>query len=459
MAADHPRKRKRSIDWSAVAFVAALCLIAFLYGFASNEFNLPPKSTMREALSAFKAVTRIDRDLPTGVVRIDQKAVPGLTVRKLDPAAGSELLLVTGWPLRGRCPKYPCLASIIDRSGKILHSWPAPLDELFSDMKEFSGDVRPDNFYPIGIGLLHDGSLVVTFHGHNVYPYAVGIARIDPAGKVLWKRVDGAHHWLHIGPDERIYAPLQIRRIRKHVGDNAVEFRCPDIVYDEGIRIYRPNGSTERTLMMSDILVDNGYPGLVYSVRNDCDPLHINSVDVATPEIASHILGAASGDLLISLREPSAIVLLDPATSKIKHLIVGRTAAQHSAKFLPDGSVLAFDNQGGSRSLGGSRIVRLNLVDGSVQTVFPTEASRSILPLFSGDGGTVTPSPDGMRAMISSKDESRDIEIDLATGRPLWIMTHVFDIGPSGGKPASGYSTAYGNYYVTEEQLRALHLR
>jgi len=37
------QKRKHSFDWSALAFVASLCVFAFLYGFASNEFNLPPK--------------------------------------------------------------------------------------------------------------------------------------------------------------------------------------------------------------------------------------------------------------------------------------------------------------------------------------------------------------------------------------------------------------------------------
>ena len=106
--------------------------------------------------------------------------------------------------------------------------------------------------------------------------------------------------------------------------------------------------------------------------------------------------------------------------------------------------------------------MRLNLADGTARTVFPTEASRSVLPFFSGDGGTVTPSPDGTRVMISSKKKSRDIEFDLATGRPLWTMTEVRDIGrlmKSGGKPVAGYFAAYGSYYLTQDQTTALHLR
>ena len=55
----------------------------------------------------------------------------------------------------------------------------------------------------------------------------------------------------------------------------------------------------------------------------------------------------------------------------MKYLVAGRTAAQHSPQFLPDGSVLVFDNMGGSRALGGSRVVRLDLVKGTARTIFP----------------------------------------------------------------------------------------
>ena len=460
MAGGSPKVRKRAIDWSAIAFVASLCLMAFLYGFASNELNLPPKAQMRQAISALKAVSLIEDDLPTGVNRIDTRARPGPAVRQLNPGAGEELLLVTGGPNRdmARCPKYGCLAWVVDRSGKVLRSWPLPVDTLFEGVEGFNGEVKAENFYPIGLGLLHDGSLIATFHGRNIYPYAVGIARIDPTGKILWKNIDGAHHWFRIGPDERIYAPVLTPKVVKHVGGTAVEIRCPHALYNSGVRIYRPDGTVERTVIITEMLVRNGYPGLIYSVRDDCDPIHLNSVDIVTSEIARRIPGTVAGDLLVSLREPSAIVLFDPVKAKIKRIVIGRTAAQHSAKFLPDGTVLAFDNQGGSLSSGGSRILRLNLLDGSAQTVFPTQASRPVLPFFSFDGGTVVPSPDGKRVMISSKQESRDIEVDLATGRPLWSMTHVRAMKDD-SEPAAAYFTAYGSYYLTDDQKRALHVQ
>lgn len=133
MAGSDPKKRKRPTDWSAIAFVASLCLMTFLYGFASNELDLPPKAQMRQAISALKAVSLIEDDLPTGVNRVETQSSPGPPVRQLDPAAGDELLLVTGGPNwnTDHCPKFGCLASVVDRSGKVLRSWPLPLDALF----------------------------------------------------------------------------------------------------------------------------------------------------------------------------------------------------------------------------------------------------------------------------------------------------------------------------------------
>ena len=455
----------RRFDWSLVVFVLCLALLAFIAGALVVQYRLPPSRQISRAVSGLIALSNLeDETLVASLNRIDRNAMPGPIVRTLDPAAaGHELLLVTGGPNQDatHCPQFGCLAWIMDRSGKVLHAWPLPLDRLFGKVEGFSGRVEPRNFYPIGLGLLDDGSLVATFHARNTYPYVAGIARIGWNGEVMWQHVDGAHHWIHIGEDGLIYAPYQERRTFTHVGDNAVDYRCKQVIYDEGVRVYRPDGTVVRTLIMTDLLLRNGYPGLLYSVRDDCDPIHLNSVDVATAEEASHIPGAAAGDLLVSVRELSAIMLLDPVTGRIKRMVRGRTAAQHSAHFLPDGSVLAFDNQGGSRALGGSRVMRLDLVTGDAQVAFPRTAAGPMIPFFTPDGGTVTPSPDGTRAIVSSKDESRDFELDLATGRPVWTMARVLDVGPFMGedKPVAGYFKAYGTYYLTDEQARRLKLR
>ena len=72
--------------------------------------------------------------------------------------------------------------------------------------------------------------------------------------------------------------------------------------------------------------------------------------------------------------------------------------------------------------------------------------------------------PDGKRLMVSSKDESRDFEIDIASGKPLWSMTHIQDVAPfqpngDKAKPLAGFFKAYGTYYVSPQQAQALGLK
>mgnify|MGYP001021391951 FL=1 len=124
--------------------------------------------------------------------------------------------------------------------------------------------------------------------------------------------------------------------------------------------------------------------------------------------------------------------------------------------------MVAFDNQGGSKKTGGSRIVRIDLNDGSSRTIFPTAASKPVLPFFSTDGSNVAVSPDGKRLMLSVKDESRDIEIEVDTGKALWVNKRVMDIAPFMGKsdkPVAGYFKAYGTYFIPEAQVKMLPLK
>lgn len=455
----------KSLDWSLVFFVGSLCFFAFGYGVAAVKYNLFPMHQLSRAVDAFQALNLMESEsFAASVDHIDEKASVTAPYETLDPAAGKELLLVTGGPNQDakNCPQFGCLAWIIDRSGKVLHSWPLPLDKLFSDMPGTQGHKDIRNFYPVGLQLLNDGSLIVDFHGRNVFPYTIGIARISWNGEVMWKHIDGAHHWPRVAPDGTIIAPIQLRKGMKDFRGRAIPIRCNKVVFDEGVRYYAPDGTPGKTILMMDVLLKSNYPGLLYGLRDDCDPIHINSVDVATAEVAANIPGAAAGDLLVSLREPSAIALIDPVNEVVKHIVIGRTAAQHSATFLPDGTVVVLDNVGGMKSEGGTRIERINLVDGSAQTVVPTAASKSILPFFTSDAGHVTVSPDGKRLMIALKDQSRDIEVDLATGKPLWAHTRVMDIGPfmdNGGKPVAAFFKAYGTYYISDEQARALPLK
>jgi hypothetical protein len=448
----------RAFPAGLAAFVLGFTVLAFGWGVATMMFRVFPHAIVMEAKAAWDALGLLEDDyLMPALNRLDPAAPEQPRVTALAPGAGTETLLVTGgpWQHMATCPRFGCLAVVIDRAGTVLRGWETDPATLFPGAPGFSGDFVPENLYPVGLAPLADGGLAVTFHVRNAFPYQAGIARLGPDGRVLWSRADHAHHWFAADAAGRLYVPsMRVLPVPERFGPGLVEARCrTGQVYDEGVRVYAPDGSVLREFWLLGALAAHS-PGLLYGLRDGCDPLHVNSVAVAGAEIAALLPGAAAGDLLVSIREPSAVALLDGTTGAVKRLLAGRSAAQHGALFLPDGTVAVFDNQGGDRRLGGSRVLRLDLVTGAAETLYPRREDDPPLPFASPDGGHLALSPDGARLMISSKDGSRSFEIGLATGRPLWSLETCMSIARwlelSGRKAATDRAcfNAYGAYYL-----------
>jgi hypothetical protein len=372
------------------------------------------------------------------------------------------LILVTGGPyqLMERCPQWGCMAWITDRAGKVLHAWEVNLDELWKGLEGVSGDVNRLSLYPVGMALGKDGSLVVSFQGRETFPVQIGITKVDKAGKILWKRFDRSHHWITADAAGNIYTPFASFTDARYVGNTGVDLKCETKQSGiDGIRVLSADGKPVRELPIVDSFIKSGLSGWFYNVREACNPTHLNSIALVSPEVAKHIPNAAAGDFLVSLRETNAVALMDGKSGLVKHVVAGRTAAQHSPQFLPDGTVLVFDNLGGDRAMGGTRIVRMNLSTGSAETVFPRENAKALLPVQSKSAGHINVSGDGKRALVSVTHQGRIVEIDVASGQPLWTYDNTHEIGKfldesglSKKQTRARFST-YGAYYVSNVEF------
>lgn len=444
-----------------ILFVLGIAALSFLYGVATMHFEIFPFRVMKEAKLGLQAWTNMDRrnrHLPKSFERFEAGAAAAPQARPAQPGAGGERVLVTGGPyqLMERCPTWGCMAWITDRAGKVLHAWEVNLDELWNGLSGVSGDVSHLSLYPVGMALGADGSLAVSFQGRETHPVHIGIMKVDRGGRILWKRFDQSHHWMAMDGGGNIYTPASTFRANlKRIAAANV-----DVVCDTGhsavdaIRVLSAQGKPLRELPVLESFGASGYAGLFYAVRDGCNLTHLNSVDIVSAAVARALPGAAQGDLLVSLRETSTVALLDGSTAAVKYALSGRTAAQHSPKFLPDGTVLVFDNLGGNRELGGTRVARLDLVRGTAETVFPKGGEGELLPLFSQTAGHIDVSADGTRALVSVTHQGRIIEIDVASGAALWVYENTHDIGKflraaDIDAPTSRARFAtYGAYYV-----------
>jgi len=437
-----------------VLLALALCALSFAYGAATIQLEIFPYRLLKEAKLGWEAWASVEQGrMPVAFEAFEEDAAPVPQARRLAPKAGAEHILVSGGPyqLLERCPSFGCLAWITDRAGRVVHAWEVDLDQLRDGLTGVSGNVNRLSLYPVGMALGADGSLVVTFQGRDTYPIEIGMVKVDRAGHILWKRFDRSHHWPALDAAGRIYAPFtdHVRDV-KHAGDSGVGLNCrTGVTNRDAIRVLSAEGEPLREIALLDAFVRSGYGGLFYAVRDGCDPMHLNSVALLPAATAKAIPGAAAGDLLVSLRETNAIALIDPSSGAVKYLVAGRTAAQHSPQFLPDGSVLAFDNMGGNRELGGSRVVRLDLVKGTATTVFPRGAGP-LVPVKSTTAGHINVAEGGERALVSITHQGRIVEIDVESGEPLWVYENTHDIGPilKDAPVTRARFATYGAYYV-----------
>ena len=433
------------------AFAVSLLLLAYGVGVATAMFQLPPYGLFARAQRAIGALQKVERNKePPHFIRY---LAPGDTARIVRAAAAPDanLILMTGgfYYRTDICPKVGCIAWIMTRDGKVLHRWSYDPKALFGegDFKGFSGFPGAFNVFVQGADMDRDGNLVVTFQGRNVFPYEVGIAKFDKDGRLLWKRINRAHHWPTTGPDGRIYTP--VARIVPP-GDNIAGMPRPSNcragrVDDEGVAVLDPAGRTLATFWMSEVVRASDRKALTYTVRDDCDPFHVNGIDLVNDAAAKELrtLGIADakpGDLAVSLRSSSTLVFMDGATGRIKHIVYGPMVDQHSPAALPDGEFLIFDDIGASTAsakgvVGRSRILKIGIAPQRYEQVFPRPGGED-LGFFSESEGAVNASPDGKRALIAETLGGRVIEFDLATGAPLWVYREV--------DPISDYLAATG---------------
>jgi hypothetical protein len=111
------------------------------------------------------------------------------------------------------------------------------------------------------------------------------------------------------------------------------------------------------------------------------DIFHTNSVRVLPRALASKFPLYKAGQVLLSMRAPSAIAVLDLETRCIVWAAKGVWQYQHDAEFLDDGRLLLFDNLG---SPNGSRVLEYDPVTQAIPWWYDEEKNVQMLTVFRG---------------------------------------------------------------------------
>ncbi len=407
-------------------FLFSVSFFSFAFGIAVNHLKIYPFPVIQEAGTALNALS----------IAASPPSVDGLftyRVRTTEPMAishaeviDSSFILLSAGPAALK-PLYPegAMAWIVDRKGEVVHHWKSCSDVWSNLSKVTTVPGVSGKISPAGLHLFPNGDLLATFHGHNTFPFAIGIARFDKNSNLLWKQEVFAHHSFSVAEDGKIYvpslevvdSPIQIAKTDSLIESNSGK------IYRDLILVLSDSGEVLDRFSVLDALFESGLHGnllrLNASTLTADDPTHLNDVQVIRQSEAACLPGIAEGDLLVSMRNINTVGILDSRTRRFKWVSSGTLVGQHSPRVYKKG-IIAVDNLGGDRQLGGTQLVHVNHATGIPETLFPREGIAMPDLCRTANSGHLELHQNGRLALFSVSHEGAIWEVDLETGKVEW---------------------------------------
>jgi hypothetical protein len=209
---------------------------------------------------------------------------------------------------------------------RVLHTWLPPVTEILKRTPHFKGGSNSRGSYraqhPL---LLKDGGLVFT-SGEGP------MVRINGCGDVVWIINRHFHHSIELDHQGNIVVPIVVK------GENTKRL-LP--IRDDGFAIVSLDGQILKEYSITNILLKNGYRGLIYGVGEfEKDRIHLNDAQPIVKDLG----GANIGDISLSSRSLSTVALFQPQSGKIAWLKTGPWLNQHDINQLDDGRYSIFGN-------------------------------------------------------------------------------------------------------------------
>jgi len=225
------------------------------------------------------------------------------------------------------------VAYLLDiETGKTIHQWIPPLDEIFEQTSYRSDQNTKELYGTQHPFLLENGDIIFT-SGEGP------LVRINACSELVWTVDRHFHHSIERSHDGYLYVPIVL-------GPPGVE---PSVTREGEILPIRDDGFAKVTLdgeiveewSVKDLLNRHGYQGLLYGVGPyEVDRIHLNDVQpiLGTDEYVK------AGDLILSLRQLSTVLLYRPSTDEIIWLQTGPWLNQHDVDYQGDGVFTIFGN-------------------------------------------------------------------------------------------------------------------
>jgi len=306
--------------------------------------------------------------------------------------------------------KRPVVRLVRLSDGAVLHQY-APDITAMNGRSAFTSaliDLKRDRNVQLNLMmhplLMPDGGIVI----HDSSP----LARFDACGRLQWM-IDGIfHHSVERDADGNIWASFRYPRAKLPGAGPLFD--------DEGFMEVGPDGKQRFTARIADVLDGNGLGNLWRSRPYTDDPFHLNDVQ---PLLSSGPYWR-KGDLLLSLRNLSTILLYRPSTGKVLWWRTGPWAMQHDVSVIDDHRISVFDNNWRfaypeGEVDGTNRVAVYDFKTDA--TSFPMDRVMKALGILTRAQGRATPLPNG-DFMLEETERGRLLRA-APDGTVRWLYT------------------------------------
>lgn len=367
-------------DWAKVYFIVTIAGLLYIAGIVTSYYKLYPYQLFAGQVYTYKKYKeKLKNEFPglnparyegTGVVlNKPGKTFPGVTLIGVPWKEGSDWLHSV---------------RLVNMKGDLLHKWTidsmdvwdeSPHQDLMRGKK-----MSKLNTHIHGVALLPNGDLVF-----NLSHY--GFIRLDAQSNIVWKVPYRTHHSVYMDDSGDFWASGEkwIEKPNKRYPGLSTPY-----VEDTIVQV-SPNGEIKREISILESIYRSGYEGLLFAglLEKKVDVTHNNDVEILEERLAPDFDGLNAGDIMVSLRNISTVVIIDGKTELIKWAITHPLVRQHDPDFQKGGFITVYDNRaiserGDRPSFGGSRIIRITPFTNEVETIYRAQGENQF---YSRGGG------------------------------------------------------------------------
>lgn len=408
------------------AMLTSLVLGGFIFGYCSRAYSIFPHSLIVSAAEAYKELrerptwqrevvdkAKGERALSNPVLVNQAGAFPG--VNALDMIDGKYLVI-----------------RLVDMDGKQRHEWKIDWFSIWPDATHVPPGRLPKSrpgTHVHGFVILESGDVVFNFS-------SLGLMRLDPCGKVVWKLPRLTHHSVHLDEDGTLWVSAG-----RYYTEVAPPFPNHGQGFDEPTVLQvSQNGEVLQEFSVVELLMKNGYAGLLYmstakltvnmpNVLVTGDTLHLNDVETFPRSMAPGFF--VPGDVMISLRNVNAVIVFSPDTMKIKLLRQKDMIRQHDPDFVDGNTISVYDNNHvvtherwrADKTYGGSRILILSALSDETRVYYKAN------DFYNATMGKHQWLPN-RNLLITESRHGRGFEVD-PSGKIVWEYLHMSGPGYS----------------------------